>query len=112
MTQTRPEELTSNPNTLGRIAVIGMAGRYPGARNVEQFWNNLRDGKNCITFFTDDELVAAGIGPAAITNPNYVKAMGVYEKTYLFDAAFFGYTPAEAEFLDPQHRVFLECCLE
>ena len=102
----------ANADVLAKVAVVGMAGRYPGARNIEEFWKNLEKGTNCITSFTGKELLACGVDPALIANPNYVKAAGVYENTYLFDAAFFGYTPAEAELIDPQHRVFLECCWE
>lgn len=102
----------SGAESLGKIAVIGMAGRYPGARNPEEFWRNLKDGKECISFFTDEELLQEGIDSALLGLPNYVKAQGVYEGTYLFDAPFFGYTPREAELIDPQHRVFLECAWE
>lgn len=100
---------STNDDAFGKIAVIGMAGRYPGAADIEQFWSNLKAGKESITFFSDDELIEDGIDPSFVHDPNYVKAAGVYEGTYLFDAEFFGYTPREAELLDPQHRVFLEC---
>ena len=94
------------------IAVIGLAGRFPGAGNVEQFWQNLRDGVESISFFSDDELLAAGVNPALLQNPNFVKARGVLEDAELFDAGFFGYNPREAEIMDPQQRVFLECAWE
>jgi acyl transferase domain-containing protein len=94
------------------IAVIGLAGRFPGAANVEQFWRNLRDGVESISFFSDEELLAAGANPALVQNPNIVKARGVLEDAELFDAAFFGYNPREAEIMDPQQRVFLECAWE
>lgn len=94
------------------IAVIGLAGRFPGAGNVEQFWQNLRDGVESITFFSDEELLAAGVNPALLKNPNFVKARGVLEDAELFDASFFGYNPREAEIMDPQQRVFLECAWE
>lgn len=100
---------STNDDAFGKIAVIGMAGRYPGAADIEQFWSNLKAGKESITFFSDDELIEDGVDPSFVRDPNYVKAAGVYEGTYLFDAEFFGYTPREAELLDPQHRVFLEC---
>lgn len=99
-------------NAVGKVAVIGMAGRYPAAGNVEEFWQNLKQGKECITFFHHEELLAAGVEPVLLAHPNYVRAQGVYQGTYLFDAPFFGYTPAEAEFLDPQHRVLLESSWE
>ena len=104
-----PEDIQ---DLVGKIAVIGMAGRYPGSRNIEEFWNNLKESRECITFFQDAELLAAGVDPALLRNTNYVKAQGVCEGTYWFDASAFGYTPAEAEFLDPQHRALLECSWE
>jgi phthiocerol/phenolphthiocerol synthesis type-I polyketide synthase E len=94
------------------IAIIGMAGRFPGARNVEQFWRNLKSGLESISFFTDDELRAAGVHASTLNNPNYVKARGVLADAECFDATFFGMTPREATITDPQHRVFLECSWE
>ncbi|HEX8352728.1 MAG TPA: type I polyketide synthase, partial [Pyrinomonadaceae bacterium] len=91
------------------IAIIGMAGRFPGAHDVEQFWRNVRDGVESITFFTDEELLAAGVAPEVLNEPNYVRAKGVLEDVEMFDAAFFGFNPREAEIMDPQQRVFLEC---
>jgi len=91
------------------IAIIGMAARFPMAANVEQFWQNLRDGVECITFFSDDELAKAGTDPALIDNPSYVKARGRLADIDRFDAGFFGYSPREAEITDPQQRLFLEC---
>lgn len=99
-------------DSLGKIAVVGMTGRFPGAKNIEQFWENLREGKESIRFFSDDELLEANVPQELLSNPNYVKARGVYEGPYLFDASFFGYTPREAELIDPQQRVFLECAWE
>ncbi|BAY50149.1 beta-ketoacyl synthase (plasmid) [Scytonema sp. HK-05] len=94
------------------IAIIGIAGRFPGAKNVDEFWQNLRDGVESISFFTDEELEASGIDPALLKNPNYVKANGWLEDVEKFDASFFGFTPKEAEIMDPQHRLFLECAWE
>ncbi|MGB9178314.1 MAG: type I polyketide synthase, partial [Pyrinomonadaceae bacterium] len=94
------------------IAIIGMALRLPGARNVEQFWRNLCDGVESITFFTDEELKASGVDDALLANPRYVKANGVLDDIASFDAAFFGFNPREAEMMDPQHRLFLECTWE
>jgi acyl transferase domain-containing protein len=94
------------------IAIIGMAGRFPGANNVEQFWQNLRDGVESISFFTDEELEASGIDPALLNDHSYVKANALLEDVEMFDASFFGFTPREAEIMDPQHRLFLECAWE
>ncbi|KYC36602.1 polyketide synthase [Scytonema hofmannii PCC 7110] len=99
-------------NALKGIAVIGMASRFPGAKSVERFWQNLRDGVESISFFTDDELVNSGLDPALLRDPNYVKARAVLEDIDMLDASFFGFTPKEAAFMDPQHRLFLECAWE
>lgn len=97
---------------VGKIAVVGMAGRYPEAWNLDQFWQNLVNGRECITFFSEQELREAGISDELLSHQDYVKAQGSCPGTFFFDASFFGYTPREAEFLDPQHRVFLECAWE
>ena len=103
----------STENRTGyEIAVVGMAGRFPGARNLEQFWENLKNGVESVKFFTDDELRAAGVPESLINHPNYVKAAVMLEDIELFDAAHFGYSPAEAEITDPQQRFFLECAWE
>ena len=94
------------------IAIIGMSGRFPGAANVEAFWANLRDGVESVTFFSDEELARRGVDEKALRHPNYVKAGVVLEDIDRFDASFFGYSPREAELMDPQHRLFLECAWE
>jgi acyl transferase domain-containing protein len=92
------------------LAVIGMAGRFPGARNLREFQENLERGMESISFLSDRELAEAGLAPELIANPAYVKtAGGVLAEKELFDAAFFDYTPAEAEIMDPQIRVLHEC---
>lgn len=92
------------------IAVVGMAGRFPGAPDIEAFWQNLLAGESSISSFDDAELLAAGVAENDIRNANYVKASPVIDGIELLDAAFFGISPREAEILDPQHRVFLETC--
>jgi acyl transferase domain-containing protein/acyl carrier protein len=94
------------------LAIIGMAGRFPQAPNIERFWEKLRAGEELISFFTAEELLAEGVNARLLNNPSFVKAGGVMEDIDLFDASFFGYTPREAELLDPQQRVFLECSWE
>ena len=101
-----------NLNNQDEIAIIGMAGRFPGANNVDTFWQNLQNGVESISFFTDEELVSTGINAALLDDPNYVKASGVLEGIELFDASFFGFSPREAEIIDPQHRLFMECVWE
>ncbi|WP_068774981.1 SDR family NAD(P)-dependent oxidoreductase [Paenibacillus sp. FJAT-26967] len=94
------------------IAVIGMAARFPGADSIGQFWRNLRDGVESITFYTDEELVQAGVDPQLVSHPSYVKAKGALNGIDQFDAAFFGYSPREAQLMDPQLRLFHECAWE
>jgi acyl transferase domain-containing protein len=94
------------------IAIIGMAGRFPGAGNVDELWRNLCDGVESITFFTDEELRAQGVDAALLRDPNYVKAAALIDGADLFDASFFGFTARDAQLLDPQHRVLLECAWE
>ncbi|MBA4143016.1 MAG: SDR family NAD(P)-dependent oxidoreductase [Nitrosospira sp.] len=100
------EELSERPEV--DIAIIGMAGRFPGADDVETFWRNLRDGVESVTFFTDEELAARGVRAKVLEDPHYVKASARLDGVDLFDAPFFGYTPREAAETDPQHRLFLE----
>ena len=100
---------TSTDDAIDAIAIVGMAGRFPGAATVDEFWRNLKRGAESITFFTDEELVASGTHPLVAKHPSFVKAKGVLEGVDLFDALFFGYTPKEAQLMDPQHRLFLEC---
>jgi phthiocerol/phenolphthiocerol synthesis type-I polyketide synthase E len=90
------------------FAVVGMAGRFPGAADLDEFWRNLRDGVESITFWSREELAAAGVDPALLADPRYVPAAGALAGADRFDAAFFGFSPREAEILDPQHRLFLE----
>ena len=97
---------------LGQIAVVGISARFPGARNVEQFWKNLSDGVESVSFFSDEELAAEGIPEAVFRNPKYVRAKAILEDVEMFDAAFFGINPREAQIIDPQHRFFLECAWE
>ena len=94
------------------IAVIGMAGRFPGAHNLNEFWQNLCDGVESITFFSEAEMQAAGIEPALFQQPNYVNASPTIQDVDCFDADFFGYSPKEAELMDPQQRLLLECAWE
>jgi len=91
-----------------RIAIIGMAGRFPGSPDIAAYWNNLCAGVESVKFFTDEELLAAGEAPEALRDPSYVKAWPVLEDIDQFDAAFFGMGPRDAAVMDPQHRLFLE----
>ncbi|MET7528670.1 type I polyketide synthase [Streptomyces goshikiensis] len=91
------------------IAVVGMSGRFPGARTVEEYWSNLKAGVCSVTRFEDEELAARGVDAATLADPDFVGAGYVLADSEKFDAAFFGYSPREAELMDPQHRVLLEC---
>ena len=102
----------SSQGSSGEIAIIGLRGRFPGAENLDQFWSNLASGRESISFFDDDELRAAGIPAVLFQNPRYVKANGVLAGVEWFDAAFFEFSRREAEIMDPQHRLLLECAWE
>ncbi|MFJ4091476.1 SDR family NAD(P)-dependent oxidoreductase [Kitasatospora sp. NPDC089913] len=97
---------------LDQIAVVGMAGRFPGAPDVDTFWRNLEEGRESIEVLSEAGLRAAGVDPEVSGRDGYVRAKGVLAGADRFDAAFFGYNPREAEIMDPQHRVFLECAWE
>jgi acyl transferase domain-containing protein/thioesterase domain-containing protein/acyl carrier protein len=94
------------------VAIIGMAGRFPGANNVDELWHNVKNGLESITFFSDEELLAAGVSPSLIRDPNYIKASPKLPDLEKFDAFFFDYSAKEALYMDPQQRVFLECAWE
>ncbi len=94
------------------LAVIGLACRFPGAQDSATFWRNLRDGVESITALGEDDLRSAGIQAHLRHDSHYVRMRGVIEGIDLFDADFFGIMPKEAELMDPQHRVFLECAWE
>ncbi|WP_394751321.1 type I polyketide synthase [Spongiimicrobium salis] len=94
------------------IAVIGLAGRFPGSSDIDGFWNNLKNGIDSISTITDEELRNEGVPEALISSPEYVKSNAYLEDKSYFDAAFFGYRPDEAELMEPQLRVYQECCWE
>jgi amino acid adenylation domain-containing protein len=94
------------------IAIIGYAGRFPGARNMQEFWRNLCAGMESVSTLSDEELAAHGVREELIQNPNYVKAEAQLSGYDRFDASFFGYGAREAILMDPQQRIFLECCWE
>jgi acyl transferase domain-containing protein len=94
------------------IAIIGLAGRFPGAQDMEQFWDNLKNGVEAISVFSEEELASAGIDAALAKIPGFVNAGSVLSDVDMFDAAFFGFSPRDAETTDPQQRLFLECAWE
>lgn len=94
------------------IAVIGMSGRFPGARTTHELWENVQTGIEAISFFSDEELLESGVCEASLRDPNYIKARATLSDADRFDAAFFGYSPTEAQMMDPQQRLFLEHAFE
>ncbi len=94
------------------IAIVGMAGRFPGARDVGELWRNLRDGVEAVRFPDPAELASRGLDAARLADPTWVKATSQMDGYDCFDDLFFGVNPREAELMDPQHRVLLECAWE
>lgn len=92
-----------------KVAIVGMAGRFPGADDIDAFWRLLDTGATGTRVIGDDELREAGISAEEAAHPNYVRVWGGFDDPTGFDASFFGYSPRDAELLDPQQRVFLEC---
>lgn len=91
------------------IAIVGMDCRMPGADNISEFWNNIVEGKDTISFFSDQEMEESGISKTVYSQENYVKAKGIINNCDKFDNIFFNYTPEEVSFMDPQLRVIHEC---
>ncbi|MEM7594468.1 MAG: aminotransferase class III-fold pyridoxal phosphate-dependent enzyme, partial [Cyanobacteria bacterium P01_A01_bin.83] len=104
------ESSDKKENTEG-IAIVGMVGRFPGAANINEFWQHLCQGVESSTFFTKEQ-IDPSIDPEIVADPNYVRARGIIEGAELFDAGFFNISPREAEVMDPQCRVFLELAYE
>ncbi len=95
------------------IAIVGMALRLPGAANDIELWDNLRSGRESVRFFSEEELLSAGVSAAELAAPGYVKCGGgLIDGIDQFDAGFFGFAPREAQITDPQHRLFLEAAVE
>ena len=99
----------SERDALDGVAIVGMAGRFPRARDVEELWELLRTGTDAISYFSREELEGEGVPAVVLDDPKYVRARGVLDEADLFDAAFFDCSPLEASLIDPQHRLFLEC---
>src|SRR5256886_1217255 len=94
------------------IAIVGMAGRFPGARNLDEFWHNLAEGIESIIRLSDQEILESGVPASYLKQPTYVKAAPILEEPGHFDAGFFGFSPMEARTMDPQHRILLELAYE
>lgn len=102
----------SEHQSLEGIAVVGLAGRFPQAANVEQFWANLVAGKDCFSEFTIEQIISEGIPREVAQRPDYIRRTPVLENPADFDARLFRYSPKEAELIDPQQRILLECAWE
>ncbi len=103
---------TQADRSLHEVAIIGMSGRFPNSRDLDKFWQNLRRGIECVSSLSDEDLLSSGVDRTFINNPGYVGRKAFLEDADLFDASFFGINPAEAEIIDPQHRLFLESSYE
>ncbi|MCX7568805.1 beta-ketoacyl synthase N-terminal-like domain-containing protein [Tumebacillus sp. DT12] len=95
--------------TLQGIAIVGLSGRFPGAKNTAEFWQNLIGGAESIEVFSEEDLTESTVDR---THPDYIPAGAVLEDADTFDAPFFDFLPSEAEITDPQQRLFLECSWE
>ena len=101
-----------NDHDLDIIAIVGLSGRFPQAKDVNSFWQNLKDGVESISVFSEQELLDSGVSSKMLENPNYVRNKPVLTDIERFDASFFGFSTKEAENLDPQQRLFLEAAWE
>ncbi len=109
MNDAHTDEIEESEESSGLdIAIVGMAGRFPGANNIDEFWRLLKEGVEALTYFSDEDLVESGVDPALIADPDYVKSRCIIEDEDKFDAYFFELSPREVEMMDPQHRLFLE----
>src|SRR6476660_1711446 len=104
--------LSSAANMQSAVAIVGMACRVPGAVTGGEFWRNLRDGVESVRRLTKEELLEGGLSSTELLNPHHVPVGALVDGVDMFDAAFFGIPGREAELMDPQHRLFLECSWE
>ena len=101
---------TGNPDT--DIAIVGMAGRFPGAPNVDELWRRVAAGEDCLVDLSREVLRAEHVSERELDDPDYVARAGVLDDLEAFDAEFFGIGKRDAAIMDPQHRHFMECCWE
>lgn len=104
--------MSSQDSNENDIAIVGMAAHVTGARSIDEFWRNLRDGVESVRRYTDEELLAEGESPEMLRKASYVRAAGPLPGMEMFDGEFFGFSPKESAIMDPQHRHFLECAWE
>jgi len=106
------ENMENSSRTGNEIAVIGVSGRFPGAETIETFWDNLKNGVESLTYFSEEELEKTGVNAEIIRTSGYVKVRGILENIDYFDSSFFDYTPADVAIMDPQMRILHECVWE
>ena len=106
------DTLEKTPDEPEGIAIIGMSGRFPGAVDVSEYWENIKNGVESITHFSDEQLETRPDPGLTGTGSGFVRSKGILEGVDLFDAKFWGYMPRESATMDPQHRVFLDCVWE
>ncbi|HJT75557.1 MAG TPA: type I polyketide synthase, partial [Chitinophaga sp.] len=94
------------------IAIVGMACRFPGARNWREFWDNLLAGEEAIRFLAEEELIALGVDRETFEDERFVNAVARLQNKDVFDHSFFGYRPDDASIMNPVHRIFHECVWE
>ena len=109
-TNVHPVQASYTEAQCNDIAVVGLACNFPGACTADEFFVNLLAGRDCISDFLRNELLESGLPPEVIDSSDFVPAQGVLEDAEAFDASFFDFSECEAQLLDPQHRVFLQCC--
>lgn len=106
----QPSAVRKRLQGTGSVAIVGMACRFPGANDVDTFWNNLQSGTSALTTYSDDQLREAGVSGQLLANPQYVPIGAWLDDAETFDAHFFDFSPLDASLIDPQQRVFLEVC--
>src|SRR5580658_5936653 len=104
--------MSNAEDRLEGIAIVGLAGRFPGAFTVDDFWSLIREGREGLRDLTEQELLNEGIDPRDVFNPFYVRRAGILDRVDEFAASFFGISARQAELMDPQHRLFLESAWE
>jgi acyl transferase domain-containing protein len=106
MNSVNPSDLTED------IAIISMAGRFSRAMSVDELWQYLCNGVELIRFYSDEEMLALGVHPDRLRRPGYIKVETNVDDLDMFDALFFAFNPREADVLNPQVRIFMECAWE
>ena len=104
--------MKSEEGNKSSVAIIGMALRYSGAQTLDEYWNNICNNVDALHVATDQDILDAGVNPDRLKIPDYVRPAGFIPNAADFDAPLFGFSARDAEIVDPQQRVFLECAWE